>query len=273
MKRLRHPVRAIREPFGTAGLIVAIVALIAAVGGTAFAAAKLNSTQKKEVGKIAKKEAEKYANSNPGAPGAPGAKGDAGAPGANGSNGAPGTSATTATFAGVKGSCTEGGIEVKSASPTVNVCNGKKGADGLTGFTKTLPSGETETGTWTIAQAATLSMGTFASVSFSIPLAAPIAEGSAFGFNQKDTEEEKFGTSGCTGTVAKPTAPKGKLCVYTAFESFEHASGGFIEPRSFEGGFGAASVSGALLSGAFLEGTTAEPAHVESWGTWAVTAP
>ena len=39
MKSFRHPVRAIREPFGTAGLIIAVVALVAAVGGNAFAAA------------------------------------------------------------------------------------------------------------------------------------------------------------------------------------------------------------------------------------------
>ncbi len=83
MKRLlRHPITSIREPFGTAGLIIACVALVAALGGTAFAAAKLNSTQKKEVEKIAKKYA--------GKPGAPGAAGTAGTNGTNGKDGAPG---------------------------------------------------------------------------------------------------------------------------------------------------------------------------------------
>src|SRR5690349_24138099 len=86
MNRLRHPVRAIREPFGTAGLIVACVALIAALGGTALAAAKLNSTQKKEVEKIAKKYAGK-----PGAPGAQGSAGPAGNDGSNGTNRTNGT--------------------------------------------------------------------------------------------------------------------------------------------------------------------------------------
>ena len=48
---IRHPIRAAREPFGKAGLIVAIVALVAAIGGTALAASGLNSKQKKEVDK------------------------------------------------------------------------------------------------------------------------------------------------------------------------------------------------------------------------------
>ena len=65
MKRLRHPIRAIREPFGTAGLIVACVALVLALTGAAFAAAGLTGKQKKEVEKIAKKYAGK-----PGAAGA-----------------------------------------------------------------------------------------------------------------------------------------------------------------------------------------------------------
>ena len=38
MKRLRHPIRAIREPFGKAGLIVGIVALVFAMLGGAYAA-------------------------------------------------------------------------------------------------------------------------------------------------------------------------------------------------------------------------------------------
>jgi len=51
MQRLRHPVRAIREPFGKAGLIVAIFALVMAMVGGAYAAGKLTSGQKKEVEK------------------------------------------------------------------------------------------------------------------------------------------------------------------------------------------------------------------------------
>lgn len=281
------------QQLGTAGFVVAIVALVAALGGVAFAAAGLNSKQKKEVKSIAQTEAKKFATA--GAPGAKGDPGAAGAPGAKGDPGAPGTpgkdgvSATTATFTGVKGSCTEGGIEVESGSPPVNVCNGKKGDPAE--FPSTLPSGKTETGAWSLVGTATnTSLNTFSSVSFPIPLAAGGAEGTGFGFNQAATEEEKFGLKGgapckvevgeplcidtkCKGTVAKPTAPKGVLCVYTAFENLVNATGGFIEPRSFSGDFGAYSVSGAVLSGAFIEGSAASPAKIESYGSFAVTAP
>ncbi|MFL5898533.1 MAG: hypothetical protein ACJ76D_08740 [Solirubrobacterales bacterium] len=73
MKPLRHPIRGIREPFGTAGLIIACVPPVLALTGAAFAAGKPTSKQKKEVEKIAKKFA--------GKPGAPGETGPAGANG------------------------------------------------------------------------------------------------------------------------------------------------------------------------------------------------
>ena len=59
MKRLRHPVRGIREPFGKAGTVIGIVALVFAMVGGAFAAGALTAKQKKEVEKIAKKYAGK----------------------------------------------------------------------------------------------------------------------------------------------------------------------------------------------------------------------
>jgi hypothetical protein len=165
MKRLRHPVRAIREPFGTAGLIVACVALIAALGGTAFAAAKLNSTQKKEVEKIAKKFAGK-----PGAPGAAGPQGPAGANGAAGAKGATGpqgsagakgaTGADGATGedgksvesltidTGQEACAGQGGAEynVEGSNEFTQVCSGKEGSPWTVGGT--LPPGAAETGAW-----------------------------------------------------------------------------------------------------------------------------
>ena len=88
MKRLRHPIKSAREPFGKAGLTVAILALVMAFVGGAYAAGGLTKSQEKQVTKIAKKYAGK-----PGAPGtngtngSPGAKGDTGAAGAAGTNG------------------------------------------------------------------------------------------------------------------------------------------------------------------------------------------
>jgi hypothetical protein len=109
--RLRHPIRAIREPFGKAGLTVAICALVLAMVGGAYAAGALSGKQKKEVEKIAKKYAGKT-----GSAGSQGPAGPAGAKGDTGTNGKDGT-------------------------------NGTNGKEGTIGFTETLPSGKTETGT------------------------------------------------------------------------------------------------------------------------------
>jgi hypothetical protein len=174
MKRLRHPIRAIREPFGTAGLIVAMVALVAALGGTALAAkGALTGKQKKEVTAIAKKFA-----GQPGPAGPAGAQGPAGAngkDGANGSNGAPGEKGDQGV-PGVQGIQGEGGepgespvgsaftiaeeeagnppgapchkaggvlYEVESTGDEQVVCNGAPWTPN-----NTLPVGATETGTF-----------------------------------------------------------------------------------------------------------------------------
>jgi len=90
----RKMISRVREPFGKAGLIVAVVALVAALAGGAYAAGKLTSKQKKEVEKIAKKYAGKPGPQGPegqqGPKGEPGAKGDAGPKGGQGSQGIPG---------------------------------------------------------------------------------------------------------------------------------------------------------------------------------------
>jgi hypothetical protein len=229
MKRLlRHPITSIREPFGTAGLIVAMIALVAALGGTAFAAAKLNSTQKKEVEKIAKKFAGKpgAAGAN-GTNGSPGAAGKDGTNGTNGTNGAPGEagkpgeSVTNKPVATGNAKCEErGGAEFKVGTGTATfACNGKEGSPWTAGGT--LPSGKTETGTWGAAWESSATLIT--PVSFTIPLAAQqcevepgvftehgICDGSAHVIKEGETAP-----AGCTGgTVAKPSAEPGNLCVY-----------------------------------------------------------
>jgi hypothetical protein len=167
MKRLRHPVRAIREPFGTAGLIVAMVALVAALGGTALAAkGALTGKQKKEVEKIAKKFAGPAGPAGPtgpaGANGTNGAKGETGAPGAPGTPGSPGAAGTPGDpgespkgtpFTGAAeptgNPCNAAGgveYEVESTEESHTVCNGKEGSPWTAGGT--LPKGSTETGIW-----------------------------------------------------------------------------------------------------------------------------
>ena len=208
----------VHSKLGTAGLVVAIVALVAALGGGAYAASGgLSGKQKKEVEKISKKYA--------GKPGAPGANGNNGAPGAKGDTGAAGSSGTSGTnaegipFSGQKtvGSvtCKEGGVEVKSAKPASLVCNGAKGVNGQTGFTKTLPSGETETGTLAFEIIPTTppsSGGKFRSISFAIPLDEPVLGANIHLIDLGNTSTE------CPGSFENPIAVanggESTLCIY-----------------------------------------------------------
>ncbi len=85
--RIKLPLSRKREPFGKAGLTVAVVALVFAMIGGAYAAGTLTGKQKKEVAKIAKKFAGKA-----GSDGLQGSAGKDGSPGAAGQGGPPGPS-------------------------------------------------------------------------------------------------------------------------------------------------------------------------------------
>jgi len=179
----------IHAKLGTAGFIISIVALVVALGGAAYAAGGLTSKQKREVTAIAKKYA-----------GKPGPQGPAGSPGSAGPAGAAGKEAAI----GKEGPQGKEGKEAKQ---------GKEGPEGKSGFTDTLPKGKTETGVWSAFAPAT-GFQELASISFSIPLAAP---GEAFFLTPTQIEEEEGPgfEAGCTGSVAEPVAPEGVLCVYT----------------------------------------------------------
>jgi hypothetical protein len=257
MKRLRHPIRAIREPFGTAGLIIACLALVAALGGSAYAAAsKLNSTQKKEVEKIAKKYAGK-----PGANGPTGPAGSAGAAGKNGNDGAAGTgtpgangtSVTTTNFSGTKGSCKAGGVEVKSASPTVNVCNGTPGAIQPG---ETLPEGVTLKGEWSGLTSSLVEVTAESAISFGIPLETKPTI-AYVGQGQEGTSH----AAECPGTWEEPEAEEGFLCVYTNSQ----AGLTFQEP-------GGATTTTVSAHGAHLHFKEGGVAGLTVYGSWAVTA-
>jgi hypothetical protein len=243
MQRLRHPIKHLREPFGKAGLTVAILALVFALAGGAYAAGALSGKQKKEVEKIAKKF--------PGKPGTAGATGPAGPAGSAGPVGPAGP-------AGPKG------------DPGAKGEQGIQGPPGLTGFTKTLPSGKTEQGVWSLAAPpknpiAPLSFAQTA-ISFVIPLESEpeahvlrtLAECEAEKEPIKKQceehlqEEEAF----CPGTATEPKAEPGDLCVYV------ESAFGIPAPE-----IGAASHP----FGATLSNTTSEPGAV-AFGSWAVTA-
>lgn len=229
----------IHRKLGTAGFIISIVALVAALGGGAYAAkAGLTGKQKKEVEAIAKKYAGK-----PGAPGPAGpagAKGDAGQNGKDGSNGRDGTdghdgsdgvSVTTAGFSGAKGGCTEGGIEVRSASPTQLVCNGAKGASGNSGFTAVLPKGETETGYWDLPHSSEEQL--ISTISFNIPFSSDGTKPTAV-YVARGSQPGAFPE--CPGSFKEPQAEEGYLCLYGDEELFDQ---GVQEPGIEAGSAGA----------------------------------
>ncbi len=230
----------LRNRFGIPGAI-SVIALVFAMLGGAYAANNDNGGGKATASAKGKPGPRgprgKTGPAGPAGPqgpaGANGAKGDTGAAGSNGkdgtngSNGTNGTGATTASFGGAQHGCTDGGIEVKSASPAVFVCNGKKGdngADGQTGYVETLPSGKTLTGVWS-ASANDEFEANIVPISFAFPLAAaPTAyyvvagEAQAIEVTPAGGFGQIFPASAvdafCPGTAASPTAVSGALCVY-----------------------------------------------------------
>jgi hypothetical protein len=270
----------IHQKLGTAGFIISIVALVAALGGGAYAASNgLNGKQKKEVEKIAKKYA-----------GKPGAAGKAGA---NGTNGAPGAAGP----AGAKGDAGATGAEGKQGPEGKQ---GKEGSPWTAGGT--LPAGKTETGTWAFAAPPLSVMQSAAKIpiSFSIPLAKPLngahvhlvnADGSSeLILNETTFELEEVTPTGCgvaltpPGTAEAPKAASGNLCVYfteitprpNASPPSETGSNYIIPPGvvcenigclpSFGGPGGGAGVSGARLE---INSTGEETRF--GYGSWAVT--
>jgi hypothetical protein len=250
--------------------VVATLALLFAMSGGALAASKFLITSTKQIkpsvlaqlkGRNGKNGAQGLAG--PAGPaGTAGPQGPAGANGKDGTSGTNGTGATTASFSGSQHGCKEGGLEVKSASAATFVCNGEKGANGLTGFTETLPSGKTETGTWSVnlGKAAEEEL-VLEPISFPIKLS---AGGESVYLNAQETSTEA-GTGGCTGSVAEPTAPAGKLCLYTLEEEVEGLQSKV--KTLFEGTnrYGA--------PGAFLEFLIQSGGNAHAYGSWAVTAP
>lgn len=171
----------IHRKLGTAGLIVAVVALVVALGGAAFAAGGgLTGKQKKEVTKIAKKYAGK-----PGAAGLQGPQGPigpAGAPGQQGKEGAKGPEGPTGP-------------------------QGPEGSPWTAGGT--LPPGQTETGAWVVKPTGALAGNKEWQTDLSFPI--PLAE-------ELDESHVHFGANAnCPGTAAEPQAEPGYLCVYKGF--------------------------------------------------------
>jgi hypothetical protein len=172
----------IHNRLGTAGFVIAIAALIVALGGAAYAALPgLNSKQKKEVKKISKQFAGKTGDQGPkgdtgsaGPKGEQGPKGDSGAPGKDGQNGKDG--------------------EAGACSTIDNEC--------------VLPPGGTLTGVWSLRDQGQI----LYYVSFSFPLQViPRPEAVI------PNDEEEF-QKHCHGSAAEPEADPGYVCTYASEE-------------------------------------------------------
>ncbi len=233
----------IRDRFGTAGLVVSIMALVFALAGGAFAASGgLNAKQKRQVIAIAKR----FQGSGPAGPAGPaGAKGDAGAAGARGATGPAGAAGATGP-AGAAGA------------------TGPEGSPWTAGGT--LPSGETLTGAWAFGTDQNAENLVAVPASFPIPLPTPISG------NSHTVPIDGPAPAGCSdGTVSDPQADPGHFCVYAgAFNNADFAPTAtglapIIKPDS------PASAAGTSTAGAVLQFLTTE--FSSGRGTWAVTAP
>lgn len=262
----------LHERLGTAGFVIAIVALVAALGGTAFAAASLNGKQKKEVENIAKKVAKTgpqgpAGSAGPAGPaGAKGDKGDTGAQGATGGSGANGKSVSLGTASGSE--CPQGGTTVEvEGTPTSKkkVCNGQAGSPWTAGGT--LPAGATETGAWTLGPApeGTVTFGSYAALSFSIPLETELALAQVHFINLAGKEMPGEVTqTACLGTVDDPTAEPENLCVYQG----KLFTASFLRIDKL----GGVEEKGASTAGAKLVIKLNEE-EASAWGTYAVAGP
>jgi hypothetical protein len=240
--------------------VIAVFALVFAMTGGAYAAKKFLITSKGQISPNVLKSLKGAAGAKGanGAAGTPGAAGPAGPVGATGPAGAAGTAGS----AGPKGENGKDGAK------------GEKGETGTTGFTATLPSKQTETGTWAVSQE-TIEFGPPAAVSFPIPLAAGLDEEHVHlqpPLAETPTAEElkaveEFEET-CPGSAESPKATPGNFCVY-AGRLGELALERVVTPSSPGNELGTGT-GGAIILLSVL-GTATEPRV--GWGDWAVTAP
>jgi collagen triple helix repeat protein len=210
----------LHDRLGTAGMIVAVIALVAALTGSALAASgALTGQQKKEVKKIAKKFAGKDGAQGPaGQTGAQGPKGDAGAGGADGQNGQNGLdgengkdgkngeSVIMTSLPKGDANCPEGGTKFTVGEEESFACNGIGG---------TGPSGEIMTGAWEVqGENGYVTFGSsMTTINFHLPLEAAPTSVVIISGASVEAEIEKCGT----GEAPKPVS--GVLCLYPIVEN------------------------------------------------------
>lgn len=261
----------LKNRMGIPGLL-AILALVMAMGGAAWAAKKYVITSTNQI----KPSVLKKLKGKPGPPGPAGQQGPAGAAGKDGTNGTngkdgedgtDGTNGTNGTdgedgksveLIGGAAGCPSDGTTVQlegEPSTAKEVCNGE------TGFTEVLPEGKTETGTYFLNSVGVGSQA-YNPISFDIPV---------FPAPTKATYVTGTSATGCPGIVnGTPTADPGNLCLYKGNQNggAEELIPGekmlFIDPQS--NGNLAVQPNGTL---AFI---ACESGSCTWWGSWAVTA-
>jgi hypothetical protein len=279
----------------TPSTVIAIIALVFAATGGAFAATggggssaphtitlTAAATKSKAKAKAGPRgpAGPKGATGATGATGAAGATGPAGPQGpagpagpagnngANGEPGAAGAPGTSVTNTELKpgATCKEGGAEFKVGSgKATKACNGEKGAIHPG---ETLPSSASETGTFATRRINNAD-GEIASaaISFTIPLQTAPAESNYITLGKTPEEVEADGCG--KGTAEKPEATPGHLCVYEGKAPFAYKGG--LVFSFLVGPSGGVGTTGAEAIFKTAQPTTpGEEASAE--GTWAVTA-
>ena len=275
--------RAIRKHL-TPSMAIAMLALVFAATGGAFAASghgggsgSATATAAKSKAKSKPKAGARGPAGPKGATGATGPAGPAGTAGAKGETGAAGAAGAQGTL-GEKGETGAVGPQGPKGTNGTNGTDGTNGTNGTIGFTKTLPAEETETGAWSISGNHQESQLIISAVSFSIPLAAALDNNHVYYVGVEEVEQHTAPAE-CPGTVAEPKAAAGYLCVYEklsfGFEVRPNTTTAFVKITSpggllpVQGGVEGAGVSGAEIS------VSVSPSEEEAtgWGSWAVTAP
>ncbi len=261
---------------------IAFVALIFAITGGAFAANSGGGGGAKQTALVARAGsgtltatvAKAKAKTKAGARGPAGPKGATGPAGPAGATGPAGPAGATGP-AGGGGPQGPAGPTGATGLQGPQGNEGKAGANGTTGFTKALPSGDTETGTWS-AHLAAESEFMFVPLSFNIPLAAAITE-HAFVVTEAEWAEEEVGgvkqkdPAGCAGgTPSAPKAEPGNLCLYVGANFLNHIVFNAIIKTYPELSPGE-SKDGAGTAGALLY-VVATGVPDFAYGAWAVTA-
>jgi hypothetical protein len=259
----------LRNRFGIPG-VISVIALVFAMLGGAYAANNGSSGDSKATASAKKGPRGPRGPKGPAGPAGPqgpagpaGAKGDTGAAGANGTNGKDGVSVTSSAASVAE--CPAGGTKFTAANGTSKACNGKDGEPGDPWTAGgTLPADATETGMFAIFSSAEDKVIT--SISFPVPLSAPLDEEHVLGLEPGYDGEDEVGAEHekCPGKVENPRAKSGYLCVYTA------AAFSLLFKKPFILSATNSASQGASTSGALLE-FLPEAAKAFAKGSFAVT--